>query len=149
MAREKFLCTEADMKNLLRKHFHRDMIRPLIYKVFTRFVMVLLIVLLWKQYLQPQTPHLTLPTVFPVVGMVFFLCAYLVYLRLDGLRIPRMKPLKKPKKDPFRAYGDMADYLDEPPVSFDDLTKDEQDTCSLLANVICGILFFLASLLPV
>ena len=137
------------MKHFIREHFQREMIRPLIYKVFTRFVLVLLIVLLWKHYLQPRTPHLTLPTVFPVVGVVFCLCAYLVYLRLDGLRIPRMKPLKKPKKDPFRAFGDMVDYLDEPPVSFDDLTREEQDVCSFLANVICGILFFLGSLLPI
>ena len=137
------------MKHLFRERFQRYMIRPLIYKVFTRFILVLLIVLLWKQYLQPRTPHLTLQAVFPVVGVVFFLCAYLVYLRLDGLRIPRMKPLKQPKKDPFRAYGDMVDYLDEPPVSFDDLTKDEQDICSLMANAVCGILFFLVSLLPI
>lgn len=136
------------MKHPIRDHFQRDMIRPLIYKVFTRFILMLLIVMLWKQYLQPRTPHLTLGMVFPVVGVVFLLCAYLVYLRMDGLQIPRMKPLKKPKKDPFRAYGDMVDYLDEQPVSFDDLTKEEQDTCSLLANIICGILFFLASLLP-
>ena len=101
------------MKHPIRDHFQRDMIRPLIYKVFTRFILMLLIVMLWKQYLQPRTPHLTLGMVFPVVGVVFLLCAYLVYLRMDGLQIPRMKPLKKPKKDPFRAYGDMVDYLDE------------------------------------
>ncbi|MBQ6563488.1 MAG: hypothetical protein IJL88_06230 [Clostridia bacterium] len=136
------------MRNWLRKHFQRDMIRPLIYKIFTRFILMLLVLLLWNQYLQPRTPHLTLRMVFPVAGIVFLLCAYLVYLRMDGLNIPRMKPLKKPKKDPFRAYGDMTDYLDEPPVSFEDLPKEEQDTCSLLANISCGILFFLASCFP-
>ncbi|MBQ1860344.1 MAG: hypothetical protein II141_04100, partial [Clostridia bacterium] len=66
------------MKHPIRDHFQRDMIRPLIYKVFTRFILMLLIVMLWKQYLQPRTPHLTLGMVFPVVGVVFLLCAYLV-----------------------------------------------------------------------
>ena len=129
----------------IRKNFQREMIRPLIYKSFTRFILMLLAVLLWNQYLQPRTPHLTLKTVFPVSGVLFLLCAYLIYLRMDGLNIPRMKPMKKPKTEPFRSYGDMVDYLETPPVEFDDLTKEEQDTCSLLANVICAAAFFIAS----
>lgn len=132
----------------IREIFQRDMIRPLVYKVFTRFVLMLLIILLWNQYLQPLTPHLNLAVMFPVVGIVFILCAFLIYLRMDGLDIPRMQPLKKPKRDPYRAYGDMEDYLDTPPVMFEDLTKEEQDVCSLLANVICAVLFFIASCLP-
>ena len=132
----------------IREILTRDMIRPLIYKSFTRFILMLLVVLLWNHFLQPLTPHLTLSTVFPISGVMFLLCAYLVYLRMDGLSIPRMKPLKKPKKDPFRAYGDMVDYLDTPPVEFDDLTRDEQDVCSLLANAVCAVLFFIVSCLP-
>ena len=130
-----------------KPRLERYMIRPVIYKAFTRCVLTLLVILLWDRYLQPRTPHITLNWAFTLAGAVFFLCAYLIRLRLDGLRIPRMKPLKRPRRDPYRAYGDMADYLDEPPVSFEDLDERERDVCSLLANMICGILSLAASFL--
>lgn len=136
-------------KNSIRSVFQRYMIRPTVYKAFTRSVLTLLGVLLWNHYLQPRTPHITLGWAFTVVGFLFFLCAYLIRLRLDGVQIPRMKPLKKPRRDPYRSYGDMIDYLDEPVISFDELDQREQDVCSLLANLICGILSLAASFLPI
>ncbi len=135
-------------KKRIRSVFQRYMIRPTVYKTFTRCVLMLLVALLWNRFLRPLMPHITLNWAFTAIGFLFFLCAYIIRLRLDGLRIPRMKPLKRPRRDPYRAYGDMADYLDEPVVSFEDLDREEQDVCSLLANLICGILFLAASFLP-
>ena len=115
---------EGPLKRIRRTLFQRDMIRPLIYKTFTRCILTLLVILLWNHFLQPRTPHIS-------------------------LRIPRMKPLSPPKHDPYRSYGDMADYLDEPAVSFEDLDQEEQDVCSLAANLVCGVLSFSASFLPI
>ena len=143
-AREK-----SDKRKSIRSRFQRYMIRPLIYKAFTRGVLALLAILLWNHFLQPRTPHITLSWAFTTVGFLFFLCAYMIRLRMDGLHIPRMKPLKPPRRDPYRAYGDMADYLDEDVITFEELDSDEQDICSMLANLICGALSLIVSLLPV
>ena len=135
-------------KKGIRSLFQRYMIRPMIYKAFTRSVMMLLVILLWNRYLQPRTPHVTLNWAFTVAAFLFLLCAYLIRLRLGGLQIPRMKQLRRPRRDPYRSFGDMADYLDEPVVSFEELDRREQDVCSLLANLICGMLSLAASFLP-
>lgn len=140
---------EGFIKKALKTLLQRDMVRPLIYKTFTRCVLALLAILLWNHFLQPRTPHITLSWAFTIAAFLFFLCAYLIRLRMDGLRIPRMKPLTPSKRDPYRAYGDMADYLDEPAVSFEELDKEEQDVCSLTANLLCGVLSLLASFLPI
>ena len=39
----------------------------------------------------------------------------------------------------------MMDYTDEEIVSFDELEDDEKDICSLLANLICFVLFLILS----
>ena len=135
-------------KETIRSVFQRYMIRPTVYKAFTRSVLTLLAVLLWNRFLQPRTPHITLNWAFTAIGFLFFLCAYLIRLRLDGVRIPRMKSLKKPRRDPYRSYGDLIDYLDEPVINFEELDRREQDVCSLLANLICGVLSLSASFLP-
>ena len=81
--------------------------------------------------------------------VLFALFAYLVYLRMDGLGIPRVKHLRsKRSKDPMRNFGSMTDHVDdEPQVTFDDLETEEKDLCSLLANLICLIVFLAFSFL--
>ena len=40
------------MKTWLKKHWKRYMLRPLIYKTFTRFVLALTVALLWDNYVR-------------------------------------------------------------------------------------------------
>jgi ABC-type multidrug transport system fused ATPase/permease subunit len=68
---------------------------------------------------------------------------FLVYLRMDGLRIPRVKYIRpKKKKDPMRHISSMSDYTDDdPPVTFEDLEPEEKDFCSLICNVVNMVIF--------
>ena len=133
------------MHTWLKKHWKRYMLRPLIYKTFTRFVLALTVALLWDNYvrLDPMIPRKMFAFFF--LSVYFVLCAWLVHMRMDGLRLPRFRfPIRR-KHDPVRTYGDMMDYTDEEIVSFDELEDDEKDICSLLANLICFALFLILS----
>ena len=113
--------------------YQRYMLRPLVYMTVQRLMLAGILCLGIHRFVKngPQ-PNL----IAGFLTILFALFAYLVYLRMDGIRLPRMKPIKV-KKDPMRNFGDVPDHVDDDPqVTFDDLEDDEKDLCSLLANVI-------------
>ena len=77
------------------------------------------------------------------VGILFALMAVVAWLRLDGIRLPRLMMLRvHPRKKPTRLYGDIADHLDDDIILFDDLEKEEQDVCVLLADALLAVVCF-------
>ena len=46
------------------------------------------------------------------------------------------------RKDPPFLTNDIADHLDDDVILFDDLDKEEQDVCVLLADVILAVICF-------
>ena len=136
------------MISWLKKNFHRDMTRALIYKVFTRGILALF---------AAQLVHLFAPASWPLtrfnnlamgLGLLFALFSVLAWLRLDGLRIPQLKLPRVKRKNPPFLTGDIADHLDDDIVAFDDLDQKEQDVCVLLADVIlAAVCFILAAVI--
>ena len=127
-------------KNLFKKY----MLRPLIYLAAFRLMVALIFLLLLVRFVKNgPAPDL----VCGFLAMFFALLAYLVYLRMDGLRIPRVKYIRpKKKQDPLRSFGAMSDHVDDDPgVSFEELEADERDFCSFAANVINLAIFLAAS----
>ena len=127
----------------LRGVYQRNMLRPFIYMAARRLMLAFIFQLAVVQ-LVPNGPAPAMVAGF--LAVLFALFAYLVYLRMDGLRIPRMKFLKPKKKDPLRNFGDLTDHVDdEPQVTFDDLEEDEKNLCSLLSNLVCLAVFLAIS----
>lgn len=128
----------------LFKHYQRYMLHPIIYMAAFR-LMVALIFLLILTRLISGGPAPSMVAGFLTV--LFALFAYLVYLRMDGLRIPRVKYIRpKKKSDPLRKAASMSDYADEdPPVPFDELEPEEKDLCSFLSSVINFVIFLVLS----
>ena len=126
--------------------YQRYMLRPLIYLTAFRLMVALILQLAIEQFV-PNGPAPAMIAAFLAMG--FALLAYLVYLRMDGLGVPRMKYIRPKKKaDPLRAFGEMSDHMDdEPGVAFDELEEDERDFCSLIANLIGMLVFLTASFL--
>ena len=126
--------------------YQRYMLRPMIYLTAFR-LMVALILLLAIERFVPRGPAPAMIAAF--LAAAFALLAYLVYLRMDGLRIPRVKYIRPKKKaDPLRHAASMTDYTDEAPgVSFDELEDNEKDFCSLMANLISLAVCLAASFL--
>ena len=124
--------------------YHKQLLRPLIYLTAFRLMVALIFLLILVRFV-PNGPAPGLIAAF--LTLTFALLAHLVYLRMDGLRIPRVKYIRPRKKsDPLRNVSSMADHADdEPGVSFDELEDDEKDFCSLLANLINLVIFLVVS----
>ena len=134
------------MKKTFLRHFQRCMIRPVIYQIFTRVIYALTIVLLWNTFANRGGIPLSWGLIVPAVA--YALLCWLAFLRLDGIRVPsfdRKLFLRKKKPDRFE-QGQMADYLDYKPVSFEELEPEEKDTCLIISNFITAAAFFIASI---
>ncbi len=140
------------MKQWFKQHFADHMIRPIIYKTFTRFVYALTLTLLWNRFVRDKTgfpSHMTRAFVFP--GMLFLGMAWFNYLWLDGIRSPiavkgQLAQLQQMlKKRRSHAFSGIADYVDTEVTSFDELSVDERYACNLVSNLICALLFLLWS----
>ena len=125
------------------KNCKNYMLRPIAYMAATRLMLSLIFLLFLVRFV-PNGPAPAMIAAFLTV--LFALFAFLVYLRMDGLRIPRMKYIRpKKKKDPMRHFASMSDYTDEEPVSFEDLEPEEKDFCSLASSVINLIVYLVLS----
>lgn len=124
--------------------YHKYMLRPIIYLAAYRLMLSVIFLLILVRFVK----HGPAPSLVCGFLAVFFaLLAYLVYLRMDGLRIPRVKYIRPRKKpDPMRNFGAMSDHTDdEPGVSFEELEVDERDFCSFIANIVNLAIFLAAS----
>lgn len=124
--------------------YQRYMLRPLIYLTAFRLMLALIVLLAIERFV-PRGPAPAMIAAF--LAVLFALLAYLVYLRMDGLGVPRVKYIRPKKKaDPLRHASSMADHADDDPgVSFEELEEDERDFCSLIANLISMVVFLIAS----
>ena len=128
----------------IRKCWSRDLIRPLIYKIFTRGILALLVAQLVHFFAPANSGLASFSNLSLALALLFVLFTVLAWLRLDGLKIPQVKLPRMKRKDPPFLAGNMADHIDDEIVSFDDLDEEEQNVCVLLADaflaVLCGIL---------
>ena len=130
-------------KKKLRKHLSR----PFIYMTFTRFLLALTAALLLDFFISSPLRDIR-AYAFMVLVAVFAVLAWIAYLRLDGMKLPKLMMLRvNPRKKPTIMYGDMSDYTDEPVVTFDELEDDEKDICILGADLCCCVLFAVLSML--
>ena len=98
---------------------------------------------LWERVLRPRGSPAA-ETVFALMSAVFFGLAWVAYIKLAGMKGPRVIVKKPPPK---RRTGDMADYLEEDAnPAARPLTPDEKTAARLAANLAVSILFFLLSL---
>ena len=129
----------------IKEIYEPYMLRPMIYMAFTRFVLALFIVLLADFFISQSVGHSVKKDAFFLCAFVFALLAVIAWLRLDGVKLPKLMMMRvNPSKKPSRMYGDMIDYIEERPgIGFDELDDKEKDLCILAADLFC----FLASLL--
>ena len=131
-----------------RPSFERYMIRPVVYQVFTRFLIGLCLALLWNRLVAPKVAAANLGWGCEFFVVFFAAMAWLAYLRLDGVPVPKFdRKLFRRKKSPERAFGDMIDFVDEEPISFEELSDEEKDLTLLISNLITTALFVVASIL--
>ena len=124
------------------------MLRPFIYMTFTRFLLALCLLLLINFFYSKEAGRPILSTVMVLGGVVFAILAWIAYLRLDGIKLPKFMMLRvNLRKKPTRMYGDIIDYVDEQPqVTFEELSDAEKDICILGADLFCCAAFVIVSI---
>ena len=125
--------------------FSPEMIRPLIYKIFTRGILALFTAQLVHFFAPSGSGFSSFSNLSLGLGFLFVLFAVLAWLRLDGVKIPQLKLPRMKRKDPPFLAGSMADHIDDDIVSFDDLSGEEQNVCVLLADILLAVLCLLLS----
>ena len=131
----------------LKAHVTREMIRPLIYKVFTRGVLALFAAQLVRFFAPAHWAIVQSSNQALILAGLFLLGAVIAWLRLDGMHIPQFKLPRRKRTDPAFLTGDMADHIDDDIVKFDDLDKEEQNACVLLTDLILAAVCLVLALL--
>lgn len=123
------------------------MVRPILYQCVTRCAVALAAVLVWDRFVPSSL--LAVRDGCLAAAVILLMMAWFVYLKLDGMMVHHLLEdrRKKKKKSKRRAGGDIADYVDEHIVSFDELEEGEQTACRLAADLLAAALFLAASLI--
>ena len=131
----------------IRRTLQPYMLRPWIYMTFTRFLLALAAALLCDFFLSPAAGRDLRGTAFLLAAALFAVLAWIAWLRLDGVKLPKFMMLRvNPRKKPSRMYGDMIDFVDEQPtVAFEDLDDAEKDVCILGADAFCCAVLLIVS----
>ena len=129
-----------------KKHFRRlekYMLQSFAIRTFSRFIISITIALLWKRFVASMQP---LSTAFFFLAILFFVFAWMGYLREDGLRIPKIdKKLFDRKPKPVIRYGDMIDHIDEEPHPDENLDDDEIELVTFYSNLLTGAIYLILS----
>ena len=131
----------------LKEYMTRDMIRPLIYQIFTRGVLALFAAELFHFFAPADWPLSRFSNLAFILALLFVLGAVIAWMRFDGMKIPQFKLPRVKRKDPAFLSGDIADHIDDDIVKFDDLDKEEQDVCVLLADIVLAVICLLLALI--
>lgn len=123
------------------------MIRPVIYQCVTKCAIALAAVLVWSRLV--SGPLQAARDGCLAAGIILLMMAWFAYLKLDGMMVHHlMEDRKKTKKKRKRLLrGDIADYMDEHIIGFDELDEGEQSACRLAADLAGALVFLLASLI--
>ena len=123
------------------------MVRPILYQCVTRCAVALAAVLVWDRFVPSSL--LAVRDGCLAAAVILLMMAWFVYLKLDGMMVHHLLEdrRKKKKKSKRRVGGDIADYVDEHIVSFDELEEGEQTACRLAADLLAAALFLAASLI--
>lgn len=123
------------------------MVRPILYQCVTRCAVALAAVLVWDRFVPSSL--LAVRDGCLAAAVILLMMAWFVYLKLDDMMVHHLLEdrRKKKKKSKRRVGGDIADYVDEHIVSFDELEEGEQTACRLAADLLAAALFLAASLI--
>ena len=122
----------------IKRLYQRYMIRPIIYQVSARLAISLALALLLREFAGAQ-----LSWVFAALSAVFLLLGWVAWLRLDGAKLPPLdhRLFRRQKRGGSAPGGDIADYLDDKPLAFEELTEEERDACLLVCDPVLAAVF--------
>ena len=137
------------MWNRFRNLWSRDLVRPLIHRTFTRLIWGLFFAFFLAFLISRWGGRDLRGTLLLLWGLICLAGAWISWLQLDGLRIPRLDHLRSlllDRKRPERQTGDMIDFVDEEMQNYEELDDKERYLVLFLADLIVAAGFIIASL---
>lgn len=119
------------------------MLRPIIVKTVSGLLIAAAAAVLWDRFVNGAGRLDTVSYALPVIAAFFAGHAWFTFLRLDRVDLPRLPRIKKRTG----GAGSMADAAGTRDESFEELTREERDMCTLVASLICAAVLILVSLL--
>lgn len=134
------------MSEIIKIAVRPHMKRPILYRTVTKSMIILVLALLWERYINNNGRFPRFQYSFTILGLVTVCLSWFSYLAFDGLKIHHLNEKKgrKPKKK--HKTRDIADFIDEKIISFDELEREEQIVCNLLSTLLSGLIFIILSL---
>lgn len=129
------------MKSVFKVYHRKYMIRPTIYRVFYRSVIVLVIGLLWSKYIDRGMQGIGFGL--SVLGLILLIFGWFNYLGLDGVPGVKLPFFKKKGQQRKQRVHDMIDFVDEDVEAFHELDEVEEACCRFVSNVTAGVLFLI------
>lgn len=143
---DKIASTKEIKMKRIKNIWNKDLVRPVIYMVLTRFGIAFCAARLLDFFIDDPVRNIAVYA-YSFMTVLFFLMSWIAWLRLDGIRLPKPLMLRwQPKKKPVRTYGDIIDHVDDDIVTFDMLESSEQDVCCLFSDLVCLIVFLILAL---
>ena len=133
------------MKEWIKKYYKPYLRQPIIVLTVVRTLIALVLALLWDRFLNADRLR-SLDMATGTFGLILLALAWFSYLGMDGVdglsKILRFfrKEKRKKKGTKRSAGGDLADYVDEDVVSFDELEDEEKSVCRFAANLLSGLI---------
>lgn len=130
------------------KRFDKNLVKPILYKCVSKFFIGLTLILLWNRFINTNHYYSVVEFAFFILGMFFVVFAWISYLKMDGIKIHGLEIFKENKTKSEKAMWrmhDMVDFVEEPAVSFDHLSDEEQKKAAFFSNCITALLFLVPS----
>ena len=135
------------LKNRIKKIYKSYMLRPTIYMIITKLLIVLLVGGLWAKFGNTLGLFSAAVHVSSGFAVIYAALAWFAFLRLDGVKLPRLKPKQKKRRQRKQSTADLIDHLDTEIKTYDELLPEEFDVCSLFSSLATCLLLFLVAFL--
>lgn len=134
------------MKMFFGKYCKKYMLRPILYKLFTKLVVSVVVMTLWIRFVDLGGLRPSRVFAGSALAAIFGASAWLSFLRLDGVKLPRLPSRKALTRIPKQSTADLTDHLDTQPESFDELLQDERDFAAFASSLILFVVFLIVGI---
>lgn len=130
--------------------FSPEIIKPLLYKAFYKFVLAIAVILVWHRFINQNSYYGIFDTGFFVVGVFYLMLAWMNYLSLDGIKLHGLNIFKVlfhmgDKNTRQKKNGSMMDFVQQDLPDYDNLSKEDKSIVIFGANLLTGLIMTLAS----
>ena len=135
------------MKIFFGRFFKKYMIKPTIYKLITKILLSVTVVMIWDRYVNRSGFYNTRVFMSFVLAVVFGAAAWFSFLKLDGMTVVGF-PKREKKKKPKQSTASIGDHLDTEPDAFANLLDEEKTFCGFASSLILMAVCLILSLIP-